>query len=54
MQTGVFDQSATVQCIVHAVGVDSASTTNLGNFVSSSFFSLQFCRGLTIHNGNTV
>ena len=54
MQTGILDQSATVQCIVHAVGVDSASTTNLGNFGSSFFFYLQLCHGLTIHDGNAV
>ena len=55
MQTGILDQSATVQCIVHTVGVDSASTTNLGNFLSfASFLSLQLCHGLTIHDGNTI
>ena len=53
MQTGILHQSATVQCIVHTVGIDTATTTNLGYFIYS-FYSLQLCHGLTIHNGNTI
>ena len=54
MQTGILDQTATVQRIVNTIGVDGSTTSNLVHLVTIILIGSKFGHGFTIHNRNTI
>ncbi len=54
MQTGILQQTAAVQRVVDATGVDGTATAHLVEFFAFFLVSVQCVAGLTVHDGDAV